>query len=43
MFVVDSSSENVVLQSAAILQDSMAHTLMANKPLLVYVHGLVVP
>lgn len=40
MFVVDSSNENVVLQSAAILQDSMAHALMANKPLLVYARCL---
>lgn len=36
MFVVDSSSEHIVQQSAAILRDSMTNSLMANKPLLVY-------
>ncbi|RLN85413.1 hypothetical protein BBJ28_00015419 [Nothophytophthora sp. Chile5] len=36
IFVVDSSSENIVLQSAEILADSMANDLMANKPLLIF-------
>lgn len=37
MFVVDSSSETAARQSAAILHETMAHSLMDEKPLLVYV------
>jgi hypothetical protein len=35
--VVDSSSENAVLQAANVMEESMANELMAGKPLLVYV------
>lgn len=42
MFVVDSSSEATVQQSAAILRESMSNGLMEKKPLLVYVlHDIV--
>jgi hypothetical protein len=37
IFVVDSSSENAVLQAANVMEESMANELMAGKPLLVYV------
>ncbi|KAH7479495.1 hypothetical protein KRP22_010468 [Phytophthora ramorum] len=36
VFVVDSSSENSVLQAANVLEESMANDLMTNKPLLIF-------
>ncbi|KAE9356001.1 hypothetical protein PR003_g2542 [Phytophthora rubi] len=36
IFVVDSSSENAVLQAANVLEESMANEVMANKPLLIF-------
>ncbi|RLN57846.1 hypothetical protein BBJ29_002167 [Phytophthora kernoviae] len=36
IFVVDSSSENSVIQAASVLEESMANELMANKPLLIF-------
>lgn len=35
--MVDSSSENSILQAANVLEESMANELMINKPLLMYV------
>ncbi|KAF1777159.1 P-loop containing nucleoside triphosphate hydrolase [Phytophthora cactorum] len=36
IFVVDSSSENSVLQAANVLEESMTNELMVNKPLLIF-------
>ncbi|ETI43457.1 hypothetical protein L914_11091 [Phytophthora nicotianae] len=36
IFVVDSSSENSLLQAAIVLEESMANELMVNKPLLIF-------
>ncbi|KAG7393686.1 hypothetical protein PHYPSEUDO_004449 [Phytophthora pseudosyringae] len=36
IFVVDSSSENSVLQAANVLEESMANDIMVNKPLLIF-------